>query len=278
MSSFTINPEDCNVEKNIELVKSLVNAYMEGKPEEYIAGCHEDFSGDILSGIVPSGDSIRGKAQLEAMFNDIGKYIEVERFQPVNWTGVENNVYFQVDWKFKHVPTGNTVETVANVRKVIKDGKICEKYHRVNFVDILAGVSTPHSSTESNPVDTDVAKNVKLVQHLVDEFMQGRGENYLNGCAQDFKGDILAGVMPGGECIRGVEQLTKLFGEMEQHIKMSKFEPKHWCGVDDLVFFTVGWEFEHVQTGKKIVTEAVTCKRVRDGKICEKYHRIPKVL
>merc|ERR1719473_208894 len=44
---------------------------------------------------------------------------------------------FLVDWEFVWLPTNKFVTTTAVVRKVVKDGKICEKYHMVDCDAVL---------------------------------------------------------------------------------------------------------------------------------------------
>lgn len=118
-------------------MQGRVGKYMAGDADAYVAGCHDEFKGDILAGLVPGGENVVGKAGLKAVMGEIGKVMEVKTFAPSNWAGVGNSVYFTVDWEFVHVPPGKVVHTTATVRKVIRDGKICEKYHRVNAAAIL---------------------------------------------------------------------------------------------------------------------------------------------
>ena len=122
--------------KNIELVKGLVNKFLEGDSEGYLEGCHENFYGKIFSGLIPGGDEIKGKDDLRKMFEILPKYMDMIKFEPVDWCEVSNTVYFTVNWEFLWKPTQQVVKTSANVRKVIVDGKIREKYHMVNFADV----------------------------------------------------------------------------------------------------------------------------------------------
>ena len=123
-------------EKNIRLVKGLVEKFMNGNAEGYIEGCHENFQGKIFSGLIPGGDNINGKEGLVKMLEIMPEYMEMVKFEPVNWAAVGNTVYFTVNWEFIWNKTGKHVVTSANVRKVVKDGKIIEKYHIVNYGDI----------------------------------------------------------------------------------------------------------------------------------------------
>ena len=110
-------------EQNIRLVKGLVEKFMNGNAEGYIDGCHEDFYGKIFSGLIPGGDNIRGKEGLVKMLETLPEYMEMVKFEPVNWAAVGNTVYFTVNWEFIWNETGKHVVTSANVRKVVKDVK-----------------------------------------------------------------------------------------------------------------------------------------------------------
>ena len=72
------------------------------------------------------------------MFGEIGDYIEVKKFEPKNWAGVGNNVFFEVDWEFILLKTGKQITTTSLVLKTIKDGKIAFKHHRCNNAEIFA--------------------------------------------------------------------------------------------------------------------------------------------
>ena len=74
------------------------------------------------------------------MFDILPKYMDIKKFEPVDWCAVDNNVYFTVNLGFLWKPSAQLVKTSANVKKVIVDGKIKEKYHMVNFTDVT-GVS-----------------------------------------------------------------------------------------------------------------------------------------
>lgn len=58
----------------------------------------------------------------------------MKKFEPVDWCGVGNNVYFTVNWEF----IWKLVKTSANVKKVIVDNKIKEKYHIVHYHDVVS--------------------------------------------------------------------------------------------------------------------------------------------
>lgn len=70
------------------------------------------------------------------MFGSMGDYMEFRKFEPRDWAAVGNTVYFTVDWELKLKDSEKWVECSANVRKVVKDGKICEKYHLVDSTRI----------------------------------------------------------------------------------------------------------------------------------------------
>lgn len=134
---------------NIELVKGLLQKFLNGDSEGYIEGCHEEFYGKIFSGLIPGGEEISGKEELRKMFEIMPKYMEILKFEPVDWCATGNCVYFTVNWEFLWIPTGQKVKTSANVRKVIQDNKIKEKYHMVNFQDVT-GCSIHWSWHEKN--------------------------------------------------------------------------------------------------------------------------------
>lgn len=139
-------------EQNIKLVKELLDKFLAGDNQAYIDGCHDDFYGKIFSGLIPGGDLIKGKEELTKMFDILPKYMDIKKFEPVDWCAVDNNVYFTVNWEFLWKPSAQLVKTSANVKKVIVDGKIKEKYHIVNFTDVT-GVSvswTVHDRITSN--------------------------------------------------------------------------------------------------------------------------------
>ena len=102
----------------------------------YIRNCHEDFTGSILAGIIPGGENLNGLDDLRKMFGSMGDYMEFRKFEPRDWAAVGNTVYFTVDWELKLKDSEKWVECSANVRKVVKDGKICEKYHLVDSTRI----------------------------------------------------------------------------------------------------------------------------------------------
>ena len=83
------------------------------------------------------------------MFDILPKYMDIQKFEPVDWCATENKVYFTVHWEFLWKPTGQLVKTSANVKKVIVDGKIKEKYHIVNFCDVT-GCSVAWTIHEKN--------------------------------------------------------------------------------------------------------------------------------
>jgi len=135
---------------NIATVQRLVGEYMKGNPAGYLAGCSDDFKGVMFAGLVPGGEDVRGIAGMEKMMEEMPRVLEVKRFEPKNWAASGENVFFTVDWQFIYIPTGKTIDTTAVVRKVVRDGKICEKYHMINAEVIKAtGASAAASPTHS---------------------------------------------------------------------------------------------------------------------------------
>ena len=86
--------------KNIELVSNLLNKFLAGDGQGYIDGCHDEFYGKIFSGLIPGGDEVCGKDDLKKMFDTLPKYMDIKKFEPVDWCEVDNNVYFTVNWEF----------------------------------------------------------------------------------------------------------------------------------------------------------------------------------
>ena len=121
---------------NITLVKNLLDKFLQGDCDAYINGCHDDFYGKIFSGLIPGGEEIKGKNELHKMFQIMPNYMDIIKFEPVDWCSTGNTVYFTVNWEFLWKPTEQIIKTSANVRKVIHDNKIKEKYHIVNFQDV----------------------------------------------------------------------------------------------------------------------------------------------
>ena len=122
--------------KNITLIKNLLNEYKNDNFQGYLDGCHENFYGKIWSGLIPGGEEINGKAEFIKCMDEMIKLVEIKKFEPVNWAAVDDTVYFTVNWEFIWKKTNKLVKTSANVRKVIKDGKIREKYHIINNYDV----------------------------------------------------------------------------------------------------------------------------------------------
>merc|ERR1712146_9235 len=139
------------------------------------------------------------------------KYMEVKKFEPYNFLAVGDDVLFNVNWEFVWKATGKTVQTTAVVRKVVKDGKICEKYHLID-VEAVTGENVSHHT-------------VDRVKELLAEFMAGRPEGYMAGVSEDFKGSVFSGLIPGGEDIRSKEAFLAFNGEMEKYMEVKKFEP-----------------------------------------------------
>merc|ERR1719453_591124 len=154
-----VAPKMSTSQMNMKRVQDLVAEYQAGRPEGYLAGVSEDFKGSVLGGLIPGADDMKSKADFMAVMEKMGDYMEVQKFEPCNWRAVGDDVLFNVNWKFTWKPTGKTIETTALVRKVVRDGMICEKYHMVD-VESITGKPSPRDQT-----------NVDRVQHLLAEFM-----------------------------------------------------------------------------------------------------------
>ena len=66
---WSINQQKTKEEKNIQLIKSLVEKFMNGDGAGYLIGCHPEFSGSILPGLIEGGHQIKGLEQLGKMFS-----------------------------------------------------------------------------------------------------------------------------------------------------------------------------------------------------------------
>ena len=122
--------------KNTNIVKSALNEFMNGNPQGYVDMCHDEFYGKIWSGLIDGGDEIKGKDGFVKFMDEMNKKIITKKFEPENWAEVGDTVYFTVNWEFIWKETNTLIRTSANVRKVIRDGKIAEKYHIINYNDV----------------------------------------------------------------------------------------------------------------------------------------------
>ena len=124
---------DYDARANLEMVQAALAEYKRGDVDGYMEYVHEtDFKGSILSGLVPGGENICSRQQLVDFMSKVEEYVEVRKFEDKDWAAVGNTVYFTVEWEIKLRGSDRWITTEANVRKVVRDGKICEKYH---FVD-----------------------------------------------------------------------------------------------------------------------------------------------
>jgi hypothetical protein len=121
---------------NIDIVKNALNKFMNDNPHGYLDLCHDEFYGKIWSGLIEGGDEIKGKEEFVKFMEEMNKKIITKKFEPVNWSEVGNTVYFTVNWEFIWKETNTLIRTSANVRKVIRNGKISEKYHLINYNDV----------------------------------------------------------------------------------------------------------------------------------------------
>merc|ERR1712060_771096 len=117
-------------------------------------------------------------------------------------------------------------------------------------------------------------ENVATVQALVKLYQAGDLDGYLAGCADEFEGSVLGGVVDGGEEIVGKEQLTKFVKEtIPVAIDIVKFEPSEFAATGDTVFFVVDWSF--ALKGKETVhTKATVRTVVKDKKVVAMYHLV----
>jgi len=245
---------------NVELVQHAVAQFQAGNAAGYFEHVDENLTGHVLAGIIPGGEAITCKADLQKLLEVMPTVIEMTKFETDNWAGSGENVFFTVDWAFKYLPTGKDVETQAVVRKVVRNGKICEKYHVVN-AELIKELHI-------------AAANIERVKSLVGKFQAGDPAGYLEGVSDKLKGSVLAGVIPGGECINCKADLAALLPLMSKYMDVKKFEPSNWCATGSQVCFTVDWSFTYLPTGKQVDTTATVRKVVKDGMICEKWHMV----
>jgi len=251
---------------NIARVQALVGEYMKGNAAGYLEGCSDDFKGSVLGGLIPGGSDIKSKDEFIAVMNSMDKYMEVKSFEPMNWRAVNDDVLFSVDWKFVWMPgteNAKEVETTALVRKVVRDGMICEKYHMCD-VESITGDSTPvHDNAP-----------VKRVQELLAEYMKGNAPGYLEGCSDDFKGSVLGGLIPGASDIKSLDEFKAVMGQMDKYMEVKSFEPINFRALPNSdMMFQVQWKFIWKETGVEMDHTAMVRKVINaDNQICEKYH------
>lgn len=247
---------------NISRVKDLVAQFQAGDPEGYLAGVHDDIKGSVLGGLIPGGENYEGKAAFKKLMDEMPKYMEVKMFEPCNWRAVDDDVLFNVNWKFTWLPTGREVETTALVRKVVKDGSIIEKYHMID-VTAVTGKAAPHD-----------ASTVTRVQELLGHIAAGNPEGYMVGVADNVKASMLGGLIPGAEAIANKGDFATVMGKMDDYMEVHKFEPYNFMALPNRdMMFNVHWQFKWLATGKEVDTTAIVRKVLdQDGNICSKHH------
>jgi len=246
---------------NIARVQSLVAEFQAGNSQAYLAGVHDEIKGSVLGGLLPGGSVVNGKVAFMKLLEDMPNYMDVTRFEPCNWRAVGDDVLFNVNWKFKWLATGKEVETTAIVRKVLKDGMICEKYHMVETTAIT-GKAPPHD-----------ASTVTRVQELLGHIAAGNPEGYMAGVAEDVTASMLGGLIPGAEAIANKSDFASAMGKMDEYMEVRSFEPCNFLALPNGdMMFNVNWKFKWLATGKEVETTAIVRKVLKDGMICEKYH------
>ena len=66
--------------KNIELVKGLLDKFLAGDGAGYIEGCHEEFYGKVFSGLIPGGEEIKGKEEFN---KNVWSYAGICRYEKI---------------------------------------------------------------------------------------------------------------------------------------------------------------------------------------------------
>merc|ERR1711998_770251 len=133
---------------------------MSGNPTGYMNGVSDDFKGSVLGGLIPGADKIKNKVEFQKIMDTMDDYIEIKKFDPCNFLGCGNDVYFNVNWEMVWKKTGKTIATTAIVRKTIRNNMICEKYHLIDSA-LVKGEKAKVNS------------NIKRVQGLLAEYMAG---------------------------------------------------------------------------------------------------------
>jgi len=224
----------------------------------------DDMKGSVLAGMIPGGDTFTSKADFAKLMSEMPKFMEVSQFEPCNWRAVGDDVLFNVKWTFKWLPTGKVHEATALVRKVVRDGMICEKYHCLD-TEPITGEKSPHD-----------AFAVTRVQELLGHIAAGKPEGYMAGVADDVKASMLGGLIPGADAIANKGDFAAIMGEMDKYMEVQQFEPCNFVPLpNNDMMFNVNWKFKWLASGKEVETTAIVRKVLNaDGNICEKYHMV----
>lgn len=250
-------------QNNIQRVKDLVAEFQNGNPAGYLLGVHDDVKGSMLGGLIPGADNIVGKEAFVKIMEAIPSYMTISKFEPHNFVAVADDVMFKVNWAFKWLPTGKEVETTALVRKVLKDGMICEKYHMIDVEQVTGEKVAPHGTS-----------TVTRVQALLSEYQAGNPAGYLAGVADNISANVFGGLLPGADRVTDKAGFEALMGTMGEYMEVAKFEPHsfHAMPNGDMIF-AVDWQFKWLSTGREIETTALVRKVIdADGNICLKHH------
>ena len=74
---------------NVTLVQNYVGHFLAGDVDGYLAGCHHNLRGAVLGGLVPTGENLRSRDDLEKLIKEeMPKFMEIRKFEPSNWVGV----------------------------------------------------------------------------------------------------------------------------------------------------------------------------------------------
>lgn len=88
-------------------------------------------------------------------------------------------------------------------------------------------MDTPQARRRSS---SDGNSNLKRVQDLLAEYGAGNPAGYLAGVAENMKGSVLAGLVPGGENFKTKAEFQKVMETMGEYMEVTKFEhPTSWC-------------------------------------------------
>lgn len=261
----------------VKIVQAAVKAAAAGKGEEYMAVVDDNLEYDVLFGILDAETARgKGKENFQKCVAAQGEHFDVLKFHGHSYTGFGPNVAFVVDWSLRMKKGGNIGKVVnlrAVVHKVVKNGKICEKYHCLDqdACNLAMGrdLATDRGQTPA----------VKQIQTALDDmYLNGKPETYMGMLHPDFDYSVLGGLIPepSGSSADAFKQMGAVMGKTLETVR---FEAHSWTGSGPHVMFCVDWEMKlNEEKGATFTCQAVVHKVVKDGKLCGKYHFICQYL
>lgn len=126
--------------------------------------------------------------------NKTEKVMQVTSFVPHSWTGRGCHVAFVVDWEFVYLGdgpnNGKTCHLKAVVHKIVKEGKICEKYHILDQRQVCAITGAEYNEEKLCP-------GLAIVKAALGGMALGKPEEYFNRVAPAFDFDVLGDFVEG---------------------------------------------------------------------------------